>query len=189
MSLGLNKLRVVRRAINVPLSGNAISASEPETPSHIEFYVVFFPPDLARLAKSFWQHTGTGISSRMAEYCLAILSRQAEVSSGYPTPPLTPNLKNMPESSTCNDMTTLSGVDSPLHSLPLVKAAEAKQIVRQRIANLVVEDPSMEKSARIARCVVSEDDVVLFPSGMSAIWHAHLALVECFPRSKSVSFG
>jgi cystathionine gamma-synthase len=180
----------MRRAINVPQSGHgSISARESETPEYIELYVVFFPSDLARLAKSFWQHTGTGISSRMAEYCLSVLSHQTEVSSGYPTPPLTPNL---PEPSTCNnndDMTTLSGVASPLYALPLVKAARAKQIVRQRIANLVVEDPSMEKSARIAQRVVSEDDVVLFPSGMSAIWHVHLALVQCFPRSKSVSFG
>lgn len=76
-----------------------------------------------------------------------------------------------------------------LHELPLAKAAEAKRILRQRIADLVVEDPSMEKSARIAQRVVSEDDVVLFPTGMAAIWHTHLALVKCFPGSKSVSFG
>lgn len=77
----------------------------------------------------------------------------------------------------------------PFHVLDLAEAAEAKQTVRRRIANLVVEDPSIEKSARVAQRIVTEDDVILFPTGMAAIWHSDLALVECFPGSKSVSFG
>ena len=77
----------------------------------------------------------------------------------------------------------------PFHVLDLAEAVEAKQTVRQRIANLVVEDPSIEKSARVAQRIVTGDDVILFPTGMAAIWHSHLALVECFPGSKSVSFG
>ena len=100
----------------------------------------------------------------------------------------------MRESPTCtgsdgDNTSALIRTATSLHALPLAKAAEAKRTFRQGIADLVVEDRSMEKSARIAQRVVSEDDVVLFSTGMAAIWHIHLALVERFPGSKSVSFG
>jgi len=36
----------------------------------LELYVVLYPSQIFPLAKSFWQHTGFGISSRYAEHCL-----------------------------------------------------------------------------------------------------------------------
>lgn len=39
----------------------------------ILLYIVLFPESLFALAKAFWQHTGVGITSRMAEGCLRIL--------------------------------------------------------------------------------------------------------------------
>ncbi|KAJ1023218.1 hypothetical protein NDA16_003371 [Ustilago loliicola] len=43
-------------------------------------FIVFFPQSLFPLAKSFWQHTGDGISSRQADRCLSLLeqSKSAE---------------------------------------------------------------------------------------------------------------
>ena len=41
----------------------------------LQFYGVFFPLEIKDVAKEFWQHTGTGISSRFAE---AILSNNSE---------------------------------------------------------------------------------------------------------------
>lgn len=43
-------------------------------------FIVFFPENLFPLAKSFWQHTGDGISSRQADRCLSLLeqSKSAE---------------------------------------------------------------------------------------------------------------
>ncbi|TKY89704.1 hypothetical protein EX895_001489 [Sporisorium graminicola] len=43
-------------------------------------FIVFFPQDVFPLAKSYWQHTGDGISSRQAERCLSLLeqSKSAE---------------------------------------------------------------------------------------------------------------
>jgi cystathionine gamma-synthase len=38
-----------------------------------DLYITFFPASHWPLSKSFWQHTGTGISSRFAEYCLRLL--------------------------------------------------------------------------------------------------------------------
>lgn len=40
----------------------------------ILLYIVLYPEQLFPLAKSFWQHTGGGISSRLAEECLRILA-------------------------------------------------------------------------------------------------------------------
>lgn len=43
-------------------------------------FIVFFPQDVFPLAKSYWQHTGDGISSRQADRCLSLLeqSKSAE---------------------------------------------------------------------------------------------------------------
>ncbi|SJX64314.1 probable STR2-Cystathionine gamma-synthase [Sporisorium reilianum f. sp. reilianum] len=43
-------------------------------------FIVFFPEDVFALAKSYWQHTGDGISSRQADRCLSLLeqSKSAE---------------------------------------------------------------------------------------------------------------
>ncbi|PWY96893.1 PLP-dependent transferase, partial [Testicularia cyperi] len=42
-------------------------------------FIVFFPSDAFPLAKSFWQHTGDGISSRQAERCMALLERNGSL--------------------------------------------------------------------------------------------------------------
>ncbi|KAL4401298.1 Cystathionine gamma-synthase [Malassezia pachydermatis] len=39
----------------------------------MNLYIVLFPQTLFPIAKQFWQHTGVGISSRMADECLRIL--------------------------------------------------------------------------------------------------------------------
>lgn len=40
-----------------------------------EVHIVWFMPQHFKLAKAFWQHTGEGISSRRAEYCLQFYPR------------------------------------------------------------------------------------------------------------------
>ncbi|KAJ2881677.1 Cystathionine gamma-synthase, partial [Coemansia aciculifera] len=40
--------------------------------SPITIYCVLLPADLFPLAKQYWQHTGNGVSARMADYCLHI---------------------------------------------------------------------------------------------------------------------
>ncbi|CAG8475777.1 4580_t:CDS:2 [Paraglomus occultum] len=42
----------------------------------ITLHVVLFPEDAFKIAKSFWQHSGEGISSRMAEYILWLMQTQ-----------------------------------------------------------------------------------------------------------------
>ncbi|KAI6029762.1 hypothetical protein BKA83DRAFT_4489697 [Pisolithus microcarpus] len=63
--------------------------------------------------------------------------------------------------------------------LPLSTGVQAKGTLRRRIASFFVHD---ETSARD----VSEDDVDLFPAGMSALWNAHQLLLATRPTEKSV---
>lgn len=61
-----------------PPPAAASEASEPSTSTSktsedVALHVVYFPAASFPLAKSYWQHTGHGISSRLAERCLRIL--------------------------------------------------------------------------------------------------------------------
>ncbi|KAG8893450.1 hypothetical protein FRB99_001941 [Tulasnella sp. 403] len=229
----------------------------------VTLHIVFFPADTFALAKSFWQHTGDGISSRMAEKCLEYLgvapdtpgihgsvtsakaaflvaTGTSNVSSRYgrnnpykgskvnTKPTATPNTSNclcaIPATSPLNGISRApvasEGDDalSPDHAhyleerygrnLPMSSYNVAKRALRRRIAGVLLRDsvsPSdpveslgsaetnVGESWRSIRNV-SEDDVYLYPTGMSAIWHAHqlvMASVDKIGRSagKSVCFG
>ncbi|KDN52091.1 PLP-dependent transferase [Tilletiaria anomala UBC 951] len=39
----------------------------------VKIYIILFPKEFFPLAKAYWQHTGDGISSRMAERCLYLI--------------------------------------------------------------------------------------------------------------------
>lgn len=76
-------VRIVRYSIHPPealnptqlptTTNNSTTVTAASRPS-IDLHVIFSPVEHDALAKTFWQHTGTGISSRLAEYCLALLS-------------------------------------------------------------------------------------------------------------------
>ncbi|KAL4079644.1 pyridoxal phosphate-dependent transferase [Scleroderma citrinum] len=51
-------------------------SQKPDPANRIGLHIVFFPEDIFPIAKQFWQHTGMGISSRLADYCLALLDSQ-----------------------------------------------------------------------------------------------------------------
>ncbi|KAN0061412.1 Cystathionine gamma-synthase [Thecaphora frezii] len=57
-------------------SSAVASSSDPRT--HYIF-IVFFPADAFPIAKSYWQHTGEGISSRQAERCLQLLEQSGSL--------------------------------------------------------------------------------------------------------------
>jgi len=186
----------------------------------IELQILLFNKDHFPFAKQFWQHTGDGISSRMAERALAFLG---ETPAGAASPPKTddaaghltqpPSLRGYSRNrhygratrSTAAASTTLPGAsgaaatvnsgsatpvpgvgvpdelasaDLPTYleerygrNLPLFNAPLAKQALKRRIAGGVL--PSDAESEKDIARGIAEDDVYLFPGGMSAIWHAH----------------
>lgn len=50
-----------------------------------DLHITFFPAAHWPLAKSFWQHTGTGISSRFADHCLRLLHQHADAHKQHQT--------------------------------------------------------------------------------------------------------
>lgn len=198
----------------------------PSTQHKVELHIVLFPADAWPFAKQFWQHTGLGISSRLADYCLSLLpveSPNSPVLSS--TSPRTPfktlnkhySVKRAPQSSSFGSTLPLSSnpqeelsKDQNIYleerygrNLPVSAGSHAKRAMRRRIAGVLVRDnwedcPSgpcagahdveVGPSRRGVKDV-TEDDVYLFPTGMSAIWNAHQLILGTRPPVKSVCFG
>lgn len=199
----------------------AINASR-----YVVLHVVFFPENAFPLAKQFWQHTGMGISSRLAEYCLSMMPAESHTISG-PSSPITtrftkssnkhysarPTLSPLPSYIRSLQTTDADDVEKDHtmyleerygRNLPVGQAAMAKRALRRRIAGVLVRDSPSEEcgggpcagapnvelgpSSRGVKDV-TEDDVYLFQSGMSAIWNAHNLATSVRPRGKSICFG
>lgn len=198
----------------------------PSSQPTVELHIALFPADAWPFAKQFWQHTGLGISSRLADYCLSLLSAESPNSSVLsPTPPRAPfkalnkhySVKRAPQSSSfgsalppsSNPQDALSKDQSTYleerygRNLPVSAGSYAKRAMRRRIAGVLVRDnwedcphgpcagahdAEVGPSHRGVRDV-TEDDVYLFSTGMSAIWMAHQLVLGARPPAKSVCFG
>ncbi|KAG9005198.1 hypothetical protein FRB94_001746 [Tulasnella sp. JGI-2019a] len=265
-------IRLVQYTICAQQPPTTSTASNPgpsqSTENCIDLHVVFFPSGIFPLAKQFWQHTGDGISSRMAEACLEFLAEPEPNVGGNTTPPrqmdslenftldggvsapviakgpsrykpqasrynanasfrqpavaisVPSHRQQQPSSSSPNTPDTIEGLTSDHtvyleerygRNLPISSASIAKRALRRRIAGVLLRDSNtptdpvaplgeVEVSGAVVgeswRGVrnVKEDDVFLFPTGMSAIWHAHQLLLESATKAgaepgKSVSFG
>jgi cystathionine gamma-synthase len=126
--------------------------------------VVFVPESEFGVAKQYWQHSGEGISSRLGEYVLQELK-------------IVDN--NLQED---KDKEYKLFIEERFgRNLNLGFANEAKLALKRRIAGV------LEETTEVGR--VGEDDVFLYPSGMAAIFNAHLCLLKTLPNEKSVCFG
>ncbi|BEI82063.1 hypothetical protein CcaverHIS002_0212230 [Cutaneotrichosporon cavernicola] len=165
----------------------------------LELQIMLFAKGDWPAAKQFWQHTGDGISSRMAERALAFLG-EAPAGAQNPSTPPTPSgparggySRNRHYARMTKGVNTpapasqgVSGPDAEVadlgtyveerygRNLPLFNAPLAKQALKRRIAGglLPSDEEFGQADAEVARGV-TPDDVYLFPGGMSAIWHAH----------------
>jgi cystathionine gamma-synthase len=193
-----------------------------------DLHIVLFPAHALPVAKQFWQHSGTGISSRLAEYCLSILS--GEIESSRAPSPVVSRFASKNKHYSVNGSAKRSSVDGKSRpaqifgnledevlskdqnlyleerygrNLSLSSAPSAKRALRRRIAGVLASDcPEQCPSGSLAgedeagigpssRGIsdVSENDVFLFPTGMSAIWNAHQLALAVRPVAKSVCFG
>jgi cystathionine gamma-synthase len=198
----------------------------PSSQPSVELHIVLFPSETSPLAKQFWQHTGLGISSRLADYCLSLLPADLPTSPVLsPTSPIAPfkalnkhySVKRTLRSPTLgsalssspNSQDVLSKDQSTYleerygRNLPVTAGHYAKRALRRRISDVLVKD-SLEDSPQ-GPCAgahdvevgpsrrgvknVTEDDVYLFQTGMSAIWSAHQLILGTRPPAKSVCFG
>lgn len=201
----------------------------------VNLHIALFPATAFPIAKQFWQHTGMGISSRLADYALSLLAttqnktspalpaqaphrpptkcqnrHYSSIKKGVNTPdsaPRTPSAPSTPTAAEAPD--ALVGEHSTYleerygRNLPLAHAPAAKRALRRRIAGTLVQDvaPDIDAPPRAgsenvelgpsSRGVssVTEDDVFLYPTGMTAIWSAHAIARAVRPAAKSICFG
>lgn len=210
------------RLVQFLIHSDSISTSSVSN-CEIALHIVFFPSNVYPVTRQFWQHTGLGISSRMADRCLALLENNVASTSGPtvnspPTSPTRLTCRNKhyatKASSTRGGFVSSTNETSPRDSdslsmeqatyleerygrnMPLTDAAIAKRTLRRRIAGVLThqEDSSPTGTDALRPSTrgvegVTEDNVYLYPSGMTAIWNAHQLCLNAFSPEKSVCFG
>ncbi|KAJ2791086.1 Cystathionine gamma-synthase, partial [Coemansia guatemalensis] len=201
---GPGQVRIVQHVVE-PVDKKAASQDSmsrvPE--AHVTVYCVLFPEDLFSLAKQYWQHTGTGISSRLAEYCMRIEHandeceqeaglRQRKNLGGYRRGASSGNGVNALEQgeSAGLDLEVSAYVEERFgRNFDPKYASEMKLALRRRIAGALTEDEE-EHGAQVQRGVagLSAEDVFLVATGMSAVFYAHQSLLT-MRQGKSICFG
>ncbi|KAF7986257.1 hypothetical protein HWV62_35164 [Athelia sp. TMB] len=161
--------RVVQ--ISITKEGDLVTIIDcPDISSNQSFsgiiHAVLYPAHAYQLAKLFWTLPGMGISSRRAQFWLSLLSKNAASWTRFGLEAV-PNLVG---SSWQSDQPCFDSVQGKL----------AKRAIRNRIAELL-------RHGRPA--ATSSEDVLLYPTGMCAIWNAHNVASKAHPTAKSVCFG
>ncbi|KAL7774579.1 hypothetical protein CFE70_005491 [Pyrenophora teres f. teres 0-1] len=174
---------------------------------------VLFPQDRFSIAKMFWQHSGDGVSSRRAEYCYQLfkedilveastLNQSARVCKG----PKRYQKKTSIDLNAPVDLKNGNGeVQDPAQfveerfgrNLSLTKAKNAKLAIRRRIAGSLTADVELTEAMTLDHDAArqrpiagfSEDDVYLYPTGMSSIFNAHRNLLRAKGSHRAIVYG
>lgn len=170
---------------------------------------VLFASDKFSIAKTFWQHSGEGVSSRRAEYCHELLKEGLLVEKNIADTAqrLCKGPKRYRKNSSRDvsmQALPLEGKDSTTfieerfgRNLEIKFAEQAKAAVKRRIAGSLTADMALEDALAMKSDGVggrhlaefSEDDVYLYPCGMNAIFNTHRLLMAARGQYKSVMYG
>lgn len=202
------------------------SRTEAESPTITSnLACVIYPKEYAPIAKQVWQHSGTGVSSRRAEFCLRALednflveeNRQAMADEAAQRPCKGPrryqskgSVSGLPRGAGSHAATPnsseVNGTQDGREYAQFIEerfgrnlstslADQAKLAVRRRIAGVMTADvelsEALEKASVEGRVAgLTEDDVYLFPTGMSSIFNTHQIIMAAKGDSmKSICFG
>ncbi|KAG8863010.1 hypothetical protein FRC20_010958 [Serendipita sp. 405] len=179
-----------------------------------DLHIVLFNEAHWSHAKAFWQHTGSGISSRQGEYCLRLLEKkgpttekvQSDIASKSPIRCKNRHYysRSISSAQMAEDLAERLNAEETAYleerygrNMPAVAAKEAKETLRKRIAGVLVGEKSnccFKRDQPLSSSIrgvsnITEDDVFLFPGGMCAIWHAHQLLLRTLGNRKSVCWG
>lgn len=172
---------------------------------------VFFPAKEFSVAKQFWQHTGDGISSRRAEFCLNAYEEGVLVEKnsarGDPPPRVSKGPKRYSRLPQEHKLPVrVPKVDTVVDSSQYVEERfgrnldaafvdSAKLAIRRRIAGTLKSNVGLQdalglssEGGRLSEGF-SENDVYLYPTGMSAIFNTHRLLMSIRGPKKSVCYG
>ena len=170
---------------------------------------VLYPLELFKVAKQFWQHSGDGVSSRRAEYCHHLFDNGVLVDAAsidaQPTrmckgPRRYQNKKaSVDLDAPQQDAETVTQfVEQRFgRNLDLSMTKNAKLAIRRRIAGSLTADValadalSLDADSERTRQVAdfSEDDVYLYPTGMSSIFNTHRNLLAAKGQHKAIVYG
>lgn len=184
---------------------------------------VLFPREHFKIAKTFWQHAGDGVSSRRAEYihkafsegglveistaeehermCKGPRRYQKRVSVDRTGASPVTNGHAHPDTASngvANGQDHNQFVEERFgRNLEISFAASAKLAIRRRIAGSLAADVELTEGLEmgpddghtpgVAR--FSEDDVYLYPTGMSAIFNTHRSMMAARGQMKSICYG
>ncbi|SJL02468.1 related to O-succinylhomoserine (thiol)-lyase [Armillaria ostoyae] len=136
-----------------------------------EVFAVFFPSSALTEASQFMMYTGSGIPARFAELCLECIPEELIDTSTFVIP-----------------LKTVNWRDQEYYKVhrPIESGSEAKSALRRLFAGDLGDG-----SANIRGVPgVSSDDVYLYASGMNAVWHLHLMILDTRPKGlKSAAFN
>jgi cystathionine gamma-synthase len=177
---------------------------------------VIYPKEYAPITKQVWQHTGNGISSRRGEFCLGALEdgflvedkgvASAESISQRPCKgPRRYQSKTGARKGSVGESPPRENTDDGRDYAQFIEerfgrnlstslANQAKLAVRKRIAGVLTADVELPEALEAASAEgrvagISEEDVLLYPSGMSAIFNAHQTLLATRGELPSICFG
>ncbi|KAJ4341699.1 Cystathionine gamma-synthase [Didymella glomerata] len=171
---------------------------------------VLYPNELFKVAKQFWQHSGDGVSSRRAEYCHHLFEKGLLVDAARLNEPPARMCKgprryqnkkasvDLDAPAVQQDAETLTQfVEQRFgRNLDLSMTKNAKLAVRRRIAGSLTADVALAEalsldadSERTRGHDFSEDDVYLYPTGMSAIFNTHRNLLAAKGERKAIVYG
>jgi cystathionine gamma-synthase len=170
---------------------------------------VLYPLELFKVAKQFWQHSGDGVSSRRAEYCHHLFEKGLLVDAARlngvsrtckgPKRYQKPTSIDLGTPDAVQDGETLTQfVEQRFgRNLDLSMTKNAKLAVRRRIAGSLTADValtealSLDKDSTRTRQVAdfSEDDVYLYPTGMSSIFNTHRNLLAAKGSHRAIVYG
>ncbi|KAI9345646.1 pyridoxal phosphate-dependent transferase [Obelidium mucronatum] len=208
-------IRIAEFAIQPIFQEASPAAADPTTflQGNVFIYALLFPEGAAKVAKMYWQHTGEGISSRFAEYCLKVLGSNTESVKYFTGVSAntdrfqTPGYRIQDQETHVNQASGAESTASQLwveerfgRNLDLSFAPQAKVMLRQRIAGVVADSSEIsdddEKPVVAAHNEsvrelegLNENHVLLFPTGMSAIYNAFRVVQRLRPNLKTVQFG
>lgn len=178
---------------------------------------ILYPAEHFSTAKQYWQHSGEGVSSRRAEYCShlfreGLLVEPSTLSESKPKSPRVCKGPRRYQKKTSVDFgiddtngSTEGEVQDPVQfveerfgrNLNLTMTNNAKLAIRRRIAGSLTADVGLTEALALdveqatTRNVpgFSEDDVYLYPTGMSSIFNTHRNIMQAKGQLKAVVFG
>ena len=167
---------------------------------------VVYPASEAKVAKQFWQHTGDGVSSRRAEFCQKEFDEGLLVEKSTITTESPPRMGKGPKRYSRGDMRLKPSAQEEEEldtfveerfgrNLDLTFVDSAKLAIRRRIAGSLKDNAELQDALELpnedGRLVegFAENDVYLYPTGMSAIFNTHRLLLATLGPNKSVCYG